>query len=197
MPASTAPIRRSRRFLAPLVTLGIAGALVVGSGADFTSASSNAASIVTAGSLTQSNSRDGQAVFNLTNVKPGDTVKGSVVLKNTGTLPEKFSVTETTTSSFATGVLSMVVTETKGTTTTEIFNGAFGAFAATARSLGTFTAGESRTYTYTVTLAQTADNTNQGKTASAAYAWTGNQTTAVTIDQTGAVNPVPATNANP
>lgn len=197
MSNATVLARRSRRLLAPLVTLGVAGALVIGSGADFTSASSNAASIVTAGSLTQSNSRSSQAVFNVSNIKPGDVVKGSVVITNTGTLPEKFSVAETATNSFATGALSMVVSETKGSTTTDIYSGAFGGFASTARDLGAFTAGEARTYTYTVTLAQTADNTNQGKSASAAYAWTGTQTTATTIDQTNAVNPVPSTNANP
>ena len=190
-------VRSSRRFLAPLVTLGVAGALVIGSGADFTSASNNAASVVASGSLTQSNSRDGQAVFNVSNIKPGDVVKGSVVLTNTGSMPEKFSVAEVASSSFTTGVLSMVVSETKGSTTTEIYNGAFGGFAASARDLGVFAVGEARTYTFTVTLAQGADNANQNKTASAAYAWTGSQTTAVTVNQTTAVNPVPVANANP
>ena len=190
-------VRSSRRFLAPLVTLGVAGALVIGSGADFTSASNNAASVVASGSLTQSNSRDGQAVFNVSNIKPGDVVKGSVVLTNTGSMPEKFSVAEVASSSFTTGVLSMVVSETKGAATTEVYNGVFGGFAAAARDLGVFAVGEARTYTFTVTLAQGADNANQNKTASASYVWTGSQTTAVTIDQTTAVNPVPATNANP
>ena len=82
-------------------------------------------------------------------------------------------------------------------TTTEVYNGSFGGFAATARELGVFAVGEARTYAFTVTLAQGADNTNQNKTASASYVWTGSQTTAVTIDQTSAVNPVPTTNANP
>ena len=196
MTDTTSP-RRSRRLLAPLATLGIAGALVLGSGADFTSASNNTSSVVASGQLTQSNSRNGQAIFNVTNIKPGDVVRGSVVLTNTGSLPERFSVTETASSTFTAGVLTMTVTETRGTTTTEIYSGTFGGFAATARELGTFAAGEARTYAYTVTLAQAAGNENQNKTASAAYAWTGTQTTATTIDQTGAANPVAATNANP
>ena len=188
--------RRSRRFLAPLVTLGVAGALVIGSGADFTSASSNSASVVASGSLTQSNSRQGAAVFNVSNIKPGDTVKGSVVITNTGSMPEKFSVVETASSGFTAGTLKMVVVETTGSASKEVYNGNFGGFAT--KDLGTFAVGEARTYAYTVTLAQTADNAEQGKSATASYAWTGTQTTAVTVDQTGAGTPISAaTNANP
>ena len=197
MSSTTATTRRTRRFLAPLATLAVAGALVIGSGADFTSASNNSNSVVASGSLTQTNSRNGAAVFNVSNIKPGDTVKGSVAIKNTGTMPQKFSVAETATSSFTTGLLTMKVTETKAGVTTEIFSGNFGAFAATARDLGTYAVGEERTYTYTVTLDQNAGNNEQNKTASASYAWTGTQTTAVTVDQTGAGAINAATNTNP
>ena len=84
----------NRKILVPLATLAAAGAIAVGSGANFTSHSENTISSVTSGSLKQTNSKDGQAIFNLTAIKPGDVVNGSLTLTNTGTLPAKFSLTE-------------------------------------------------------------------------------------------------------
>jgi hypothetical protein len=49
--------------------------------------------------------------------------------------------------------------------------------------LGTWTAGEAREYTFSVTLAQTADNTEQGKTAGATYTWDAVQTAATVTNQ--------------
>ena len=177
--------RRSRRFLAPLATLAVAGALVIGSGADFTSASNNSNSVVASGSLKQTNSRSNAAIFNVNNIKPGDSVKGSVVITNNSSMPQKFSVTETATSSFTAGTLTMTVVETKtdGTTST-VYTGNFGGFAT--KDLGVFTTGEARTYAYTVTLLQAATNEEQNEIARAAYAWTGTQTNATPVDQTGA-----------
>ena len=194
-PAAAIAPRRSRRLLAPLATLAVAGALVVGSGADFVSTSANAQSVVASGTLTQSNSRADQAIFNVSNVKPGDTVTGQLKIRNTGSLPATFTVAETATNGFSTGSLSMTVTETKGTTTSVVYSGAFGGFAT--KSLGLFAAAEERTFDWTVTLAQSATNADQGKSATASYVWNSTQTTAVTVDQRAAVNPVPQANANP
>ena len=194
-PAATAP-RRSRRLLVPLATLAAAGALVVGSGADFTSASANSQSVVTSGTLTQSNSRDNAAIFNVTNIKPGDTVTGSVTITNTGSLPAKFSVTETDTGNFTDRTL-LSMTIKQGATT--VYSGPFGgATLGTAETipLGTFQKAEARTYDYTVTLAQSATNLEQGKTANASYTWDAIQTTAVTVAQQGQAT-VAATDANP
>lgn len=193
MSATIAP-RRTRRILAPLATLAVAGALVIGSGADFTSTSNNSVSVAASGSLSQANSRDGKAVFNVSNLKPGDTVTGSVTITNTGTMPQNFSATETATSTFSPGSLSMTVTEVKGTTRTPVYSGNFGGFAT--KQLGVFTTGEARTYEYVVTFAQSAGNQEQNKSASAAYQWNGNQTSAVTVAQTAA-DLSTATNANP
>ncbi len=193
-PAPTA--RRSRRLLVPLATLAAAGALVVGSGADFTSASANSQSVVTSGTLTQSNSRADAAIFNVSNIKPGDTVTGSVTITNTGSLPAKFSVTETDTGNFVDrSLLTMTITQGGKS----IYSGPFGgATLGTAETidLGTFQKAEARTYEYTVKLAQGAGNNEQGKTANAAYAWNAVQTTAVTVAQQGPAAVV-ATDANP
>lgn len=193
-PAPTA--RRSRRLLVPLATLAAAGALVVGSGADFTSASANSQSVVTSGTLTQSNSRDNAAIFNVTNIKPGDTVTGSVTITNTGTLPATFSVTETDTGNFVDrSLLTMTITQAGKS----IYSGPFGGASVNSAEtidLGTFQKAEARTYEYTVKLAQSAGNAEQGKSANAAYAWNATQTTAVTVAQQGQTTVV-ATDANP
>lgn len=88
-------MKNTTKILVPLATLAAAGAIAVGSGATFTSESNNTISAVTSGSLTHTNSKDDQAVFNLPTMKPGDTVNGTLTLTNTGTLPAAFSLTET------------------------------------------------------------------------------------------------------
>jgi spore coat-associated protein N len=192
-----APTRRSRRILVPLATLAAAGALVVGSGADFTSQSKNAESVVASGTLTQSNSRANEAIFNVSNIKPGDTVTGSVVLTNTGSLPASFKVTETATNGFADqSNLQMTITETGPAGVRPVFSGTFGGPAGDdVFELGRFEANEARTYAYTVTLKSSALNTEQGKSANAAYVWDAIQTSAVTVAETRTVTT--AVNANP
>lgn len=174
-----------RKALVPLTTLAAAGALAVGSGADFSSQTANPNSIVASGTLTQSNSKTGAAVFNISNIKPGDVVGGEVTITNTGSLPAVMSVTESafsstfsaTAGSPATPTLNLVVTEGS----TEVYNGAFGSMAT--KALGTFAAGQAKTYKFTLTFNQGAGNSDQGKTASATYTWNGAQTSNVTINQ--------------
>jgi len=52
----------NRKVLVPLATLLAAGSIAVGSGATFSSTTGNTISAVIAGTLTQSNSKDGQAI---------------------------------------------------------------------------------------------------------------------------------------
>jgi spore coat-associated protein N len=173
--ATTTP-RRGRRLLVPLATLAAAGALIVGSGADFTSASDNSASAVASGTLTQSNSRSGAAIFDVTNVKPGDSVTGSVTITNTGTLPAIFEVVETAENGFVNdSLLNMRITEQGPAGNRVFFDGPFGDLA-DVTELGRFAAGEARTYTYVVTLSQDAGNEEQGKSATASYRWNSIQT---------------------
>ena len=118
----------NRKILVSLATLLAAGAVAVGSGATFTSSTGNTISAVTAGTLTQSNSKSGQAIFNLTNLKPGDTLNGSLALTNTGSLPASFSLTEVSSSNTFTGsnlTLDIVDTTAKAT----VYSGSFGGLA--------------------------------------------------------------------
>ena len=166
------------KALVPLTTLAAAGALAIGSGANFSSNSANAASIVASGTLTQSNSKADAAVFNVSNIKPGDVVNGSVTITNTGSLPSVYSVTEAGSNGFA-DPTNLVMTVTQGGNT--VYTGTFGAMGT--KALGTFAAGEARTYQFSVTLKSSATNAEQGKSASATYSWDGAQTSNVTVDQ--------------
>lgn len=183
--------RKLRKLLIPLTTLAAAGALAIGSGASFTSNSANAASVVASGTLTQSNSKSAAAIFNVANLKPGDTASGDVIITNTGSLPAVFSVTETATNGFV-DKTNLVMTVTQGTTT--VFSGTFGTMGT--QALGTFAAGEARTYHFSSTLKSTSPNAEQGKSASAAYSWDATQTSTASNVNQPATTPANATAAN-
>jgi hypothetical protein len=161
----------SRKILVPLATLAAAGAIAVGSGATFSSETKNTISSVTSGTLTHTNSKDDAAIFDLANLKPGDVLTGSLTLKNTGSLPAKFSLTETSSANgFAGNNLSLKITN--ATSGAVVYNGPFGGLVdGTKNPLGTFASGESNAYDFRVALDQAADDTQQGKTASASYTW--------------------------
>lgn len=174
---------RSRKLLVPLTTLLVAGAVAVGSGATFTSSTGNTISAVTSGTLSHTNSKDKAAVFNLTNIKPGDTVNGTLTLTNTGSLPADFSLTENASANtFGKDLLRLVVTNT--TTNAQVFTGNFGDLVdGEKNALGQIAAGASNTFRFTVTLEANATNAEQGKTASASYAWDSVQLGAQSADQ--------------
>jgi len=174
---------KTTKILLPLATLVAAGAIAVGSGATFTSTSANTISSVTSGTLTQSNSKANAAIFNLTNIKPGDIVNGSLTIKNTGSLPATFTLTETSsTNSFTAANLTLDITNT--TTGTTVWSGTFGDLVdGTPNDLGLVDAGVSNVYTFSAKLKTTTPNADQGKTASAAFQWDSVQADATTTNQ--------------
>lgn len=174
---------KTTKILLPLATLVAAGAIAVGSGATFTSTSANTISSVTSGTLTQSNSKANAAIFNLTNIKPGDVVNGSLTIKNTGTLPATFSLTEVSSANaFAASNLTMTITNT--TTNKVVYTGTFGGLVdGTKNDLGLVAPNVANDYTFSVKLDQSAPNTEQGKTASATYTWDSIQADATTTNQ--------------
>lgn len=181
--AAQTPTRSRKRLIVPLAGLLVAAAITVGSGADFVANSVNAANAFSTGSLTQSNSKSGTAIFNAANLKPGDTLNGTVTITNSGTLPADFTLTEDAANGFATkSNLSLVIT--RAGQPTPVWSGTFGDLtAAGPLSLGSFSAGEARVYTFSTTLAQSATNAEQGKNATAKYTWNSTQTAADTIGQ--------------
>jgi len=172
---STAATAKSRRraVLVPLASLLAAGALAVGSGATFTSTSQNAGSSYTTGTLAQSNSRANAAIFMLDNLKPGDTLTGTVTIKNTGSLPATFKLTESAATTQFGSLLTMVVAEGAAP---PVYTGTFGGLATKALGTAAWTAGETHTYTFAVTLAASAGDEFQGKVAGATYTWDSVQT---------------------
>lgn len=181
-PAPAAP-RSRKRLIVPLAGLLVAAAVTVGSGADFVANSVNSANAFSTGTLTQSNSKSGSAIFDAANLKPGDTLKGTVTITNSGTLPADFTLTEDAVNGFTTkSNLALVIT--RAGQPTPVWSGTFAELtAAGPLSLGTFTAGESRDYTFSTTLSAAATNAEQGKTATAKYTWNSTQTAAGTINQ--------------
>lgn len=173
----------TRKILVPLATLLAAGAVAVGSGATFTSQTGNTLSAVTSGTLTQSNSKADAAIFSLENMKPGDVVNGYLSVTNTGSLPATFSLTETSSTNAFTGdYLTLTITNT--TSGAEVYAGTFGGLADGAKNdLGVVAAGAKNDYRFTVRLAQEAPNSEQGKTAGAAYQWDSVQLDAETFEQ--------------
>lgn len=176
-------MQMSKKVLVPLATLAAAGAVAVGSGATFTSESNNTISAVTAGTLQQTNSKDGGAIFDLSNLKPGDTLNGSLTLKNTGSLPAAFSLTETSSANGFTGS-NLTLTITNTTTGSSVYNGTFGGLVDGAKTdIGVVEPGVANNFTFTVKLASTTPNDDQGKTASAAYKWDSVQLSGTTYNQ--------------
>ncbi|QMU96638.1 hypothetical protein FVO59_04975 [Microbacterium esteraromaticum] len=182
-PAAAPAKSRKRLVIVPLAGLLVAAAVAVGSGADFVSNSVNTANAFSTGTLAQQNSKSGKAIFNAANLKPGDTLNGTVTITNSGSLPASFTLTENAVNGFVKAD-NLTLTITRAGTGTAVWSGTFGALtAAGALDLGTFAAGEARDYTFSTTLAQSADNTEQGKSATATYTWDAKQGAAATIDQ--------------
>jgi hypothetical protein len=177
------PARSRKRILVPLAGLLVASAIAVGSGADFVANSVNSANAFSTGTLDQGNSRKDTYIFSASNLKPGDIVNGKVTIANTGTLPAIIKLSENATNGFTTKAnLTLTITQTGSTT--PVWTGTFGALTgAAAVDLGEFAAGESREYTFSVTLAQSANNTEQGKSATATYTWNSTQTAPTTYNQ--------------
>lgn len=162
-----------RKVLVPLATLLAAGGIAVGSGATFTSSSSNVGSSYATGSLTQSNSNEDAAIFSGADLKPGDVETGTVTITNTGSLPATFKLTESAVVNGFDENLTMTVADADGT----VFSGEFGELGTEDLGTGAWAAGEARTYTFTVTLAETAGNDYQGETAGATFTWNSTQAT--------------------
>ncbi|MEO7753077.1 MAG: TasA family protein [Terracoccus sp.] len=176
-------IANRHKVILPLATLVAAAAVAVGSGATFTSQSSNTISSVTSGTLTQSNSKSNAAIFTLTNMKPGDTVNGDLTITNTGTLPAAFSLTEvSSTNAFSADNLTLKISNT--TSGTVVYDGTFGGLKDGVKNdLGTFAPSASGLYRFTVKLSADAANVDQGKSASAVYQWDATQLAADTSNQ--------------
>ena len=85
--------RRPKRTLGALALGLCAIGVAVGSGADFHAETANPSNTFSAGSLSMDNSRNGAAILNATDMKPGGQAQtGTVDIKNTGSIDGNFKL---------------------------------------------------------------------------------------------------------
>ncbi len=174
---------RSRKILIPLATMSVAAAVMVGSGATWTSTTQSSVS-VTSGTILHSNSKSGKTL-SVSNLKPGDTSTGTLTITNDGKLDSRLKVSQTsplntfykTTVAPIKSDLQLVVKRDG----TEIYNGDFDKFTAYDSGATNKTAAlpkadpvgttDDTVFTFAVTLIAAADDTSQNKTASANFSF--------------------------
>ena len=169
--------------IAAVVAVGGAAALTAlsvtpGTFGGFTSATSNPNNSVQAGTLTMTNSAAGAAVVtetspvNKNNMQPGDSVSGTVTITNSGSLPADLSLSiSNAANSFPSGAVTLNIAEGAST----VYSGTVANTSAPIALGSTWAASASHTYTVTVAIPSSADNTAQGKGASFQLDWNGAQ----------------------
>jgi hypothetical protein len=173
---------RSRKILVPLATMAVAAAVVVGSGATWTSESQSSV-MVTSGNIKHNNSANGMTLTAL-NLKPGDSQTGTLKISNTGSLPAQLKISQAATpaptntfSSTTAGVSDLHLKIEKTGETLPVYNGDFGEFDSkswgsdTLAALAAANTGDSddATFTFTVSLDPNADKSSQGQSATASF----------------------------
>ena len=181
--SSTAGVLKKNRgkILVAIAALLIALVAVVGSGAYFTSVSSNPGNVFTAGVLTHDNSDPDAAFMTIDDMVPGETRTGSVTLTNTGSVDGDLWLTQTSfvdTPGANGGNLSegLTVVITQGAT--EVYNGDLDAMAG-ALDAGTLVVGVATQYDWAVTFPEggapggptIGDNAYQGSSVDVRYDW--------------------------
>ena len=171
-----------RRTIGALAVVLAAVGITVGSGANFTAHAANPANTFTAGTLTIGSSAS-SALFNATNLRPGQTVNGTVDIQNTGSLSGAFtlSTSNVVDTNQLLNQLDLkvedcgVFTGTDGATapncagTNFVYNGK--ANAVGTPSLGNFAGSAKHRYQFSVTMPTGIANSFQGKTASVEFDW--------------------------
>jgi hypothetical protein len=165
---------RSRKILVPLATMAVAAAVVVGSGATWTS-QSHSSITAASGNIKHTNNQD-NATLEVKNLKPGDTSTGSLAILNDGSIDSKLALTSTgATDTFykagPDGILgnaddvSDLQLEIKRNNVS-VWKGDVKKF--TTIDFGQtapIAAGATNTFTFVVTLASNANTASQGKAA--------------------------------
>jgi spore coat-associated protein N len=168
-----------RRTVAALAVVLAAVGITVGSGANFTASAANPTNTFTAGTLSIGSSSS-SALFTAGNMKPGDTVSGTVDIQNTGSLPGTFTLA----TSHVTDALGLLGQLDLKVEDCGLWNGATAptcsgtnlVYNAKAGSVGTvnlnsFAASAKHRYKFDVTLPSATTNAFQGKTASVEFDW--------------------------
>jgi hypothetical protein len=148
---------RSRHLFTMALALGVIALSItmlggLSSGAEFSNASSNPGAAFTGGNMMLVNSKDGSAVLSTTGLAPGASVNETLTLTNQGNLAAgvtltRTSLTDTPSAAALSSVLTLTIADITGTTQT-LYSGTMSDFSSV--TLSPFTAGEIRTYRFTV-----------------------------------------------
>jgi hypothetical protein len=180
-----------RLALGALLTLLLAAAAVVGSGADFNASSANPSNTFAAGTMTILNSKEGTAVLSATNLRPGNSANGTVDIQNSGSLSGAFTLSRTTpvdsdSTNPLSGKLNLTVVDCgtfvgatpptcgDGDDVAKYSAGTIAQMGTTGHlvtGLGTYAANEKHRYQITVQLDSSAGNAYQGDTSSVEFDW--------------------------
>lgn len=195
------------KLLVPLSTLAVAAAVVVGSGATWTSTTQSAIT-ATAGTLVQANSQNG-ATLAVANLEPGSTQTGTLTITNTGNLDGTLKLLGSSTLDefLVAGDVTLTIEALGGV----LYQGDFGDIAAATDpdGAGPATAGvqtwtsatllptDAVTFTFTVEMATDAGHGNQGKQANADLQFVLTQTGADDSEQSGWDSPVGTPSGTP
>ena len=174
------------KIVSALFVLSLAAMMAVASGASFTSTSANAGNIITAGTMSHSNSKAGSTILNVTGLKPGQSDSGTVDITNTGDAAGVFTLTKSNvlngdTANPLSAKLDLLVEDlgppSAPTAPAQKYSGKLGSMGAVA--LGTYTAGQGHRYKFTVTFPDggtpsgptTGDNAYKGDNVTVDYNW--------------------------
>ena len=178
-----------RLALGALLTLLLAAAAVVGSGADFTASSANPANTFSSGTLSIVNSKEGTAVLSATGLRPTGSAVGTVDIQNTGSLSGAFTLSRTAPvdsdgANPLSAKLNMTIVDCgvfngtaapvcgDGDDVTKYSGGTIaqmGTAGHLVSGLGTFAASEKHRYQFTVQLDGSATNAYQGDSSSTEF----------------------------
>jgi spore coat-associated protein N len=181
-------VTQPRMALGALLTIALAGAAVVGSGADFTASSANPENVFTAGTLKMDNTSKDAAILTAAGLRPGAVARTGVVdIENTGSLSGRFSVTRSSldnsdTANPLSGKLSLVVRDCgsfgpNGEVPTcdagdgQVYAGSVTGMDVAAHDLGTFPAGAKHRYEFALSLGSSAGDAYQGGSSTVGFTW--------------------------
>ena len=174
------------KIVSALFVLSLVAMMAVASGASFTSTSANPGNIVTAGTMSNSNSEADDTILSVTGLKPDDSASGTVDIANTGNSAGVFTLTKSNVVDGDTGnplsaKLDLLIEDlgppSAPTAPQELYDDKLGAMGAI--DLGNYTTGEAHRYKFTVTFPDggtpsgptTGDNAYKGDSVEVDYNW--------------------------
>ncbi|HEX4463432.1 MAG TPA: hypothetical protein VH042_02190 [Solirubrobacterales bacterium] len=166
-------IAGSRRWLllAALALLALALGSAMFSGASFSSKSANKASLA-AGSVKLSSSKPNEAIVSASGMEPGSSREGTIKIGNEGDVAGTVTLTASGLSGTALAAVIDLKVDDVTSGTTQKWSGKLGSF--TSVALGSFEAGATRTYRFTLSWPSTSDAASlQGTSSSLNFNWNG------------------------